>query len=89
MDEGMRRDVNRPVYHFDKNPAYRIVFSVVDFKDRRYIDIRNFALSPGGEYLATKDPGGVHVAAEQFEELVEGVSKLAEALSGDGPKGDS
>ena len=88
MDEGMRRDVNRPVYHFDKNPAYRIVFSRVDFNGRAYADVRTFALAPDGTYKPTSNPGGVHISAEQFPEFARGVELLAEALSGDEPKGD-
>lgn len=52
----------------DKGPAGRIHVRVSTFRDRDYIDIRNFYEGEGGEWLPTRK--GIAVPVEFYSDLV-------------------
>ncbi|MEW5825465.1 MAG: transcriptional coactivator p15/PC4 family protein [Candidatus Bipolaricaulota bacterium] len=52
----------------DKGPAGRIHVRVSTFRDRDYIDIRNFYEGEGGEWLPTRK--GIAVPIEFYTDLV-------------------
>ena len=73
MEEG------RPIYRFQKNPEEEIRFSLREYKERYYLDLRLwFQPSTGGEYHPTKK--GLTLSVEYLAELKKGLER-AEKLS--------
>lgn len=66
------------VYSFQKNPEEEIRFSLREYKDRRYLDLRLwFQPSNGGDYRPTKK--GLTLSVEHLPELKKGLERAAKA----------
>ena len=64
------------LYSFPKNEEEEIRFSIREYKDRRYLDLRLWYQAKGGEYLPTKK--GLTLSLEFLPEVVRGLAKIAE-----------
>lgn len=69
---------DRVVYQFQKNPEEEVRFTLREYKDRHYLDIRLwFQPADGGEYRPTKK--GLTLSLEHLSELKKGVEKSQQA----------
>ena len=67
-------DKPRVIHSFQKNPEEEVRFSLKDYKERQYLDLRLwFQPSKGGEYLPTKK--GLTLSVEFLPELKKGVER--------------
>lgn len=68
------------VHRFQKNPEEEIRFSLGEYKERRYLDVRLWFLpSSGGDYRPSKK--GLTVSMEHLEELKRGLDRAEKAAS--------
>lgn len=72
---------NRPIYEFKKNAGESIRFSLVEYENREYVDIRTFGFWDD-ESRATKK--GVRFAVEElWSKFVAGVHEVDKAIEED------
>ena len=70
----------RVVHAFQKNPEEEVRFTLKEYKDRRYLDIRLwFQSSGGGEYFPTKK--GLTLGLEHLPEFRKGVERVGKEAS--------
>jgi len=64
------------LYSFPKNEEEEVRFSIREYKDRRYLDLRIWFRTKEGEYHPTKK--GLTLSLELLPEVVRGLEKIAE-----------
>jgi len=67
------------IHSFQKNPEEEVRFSVREYKERQYLDLRLWFLSQNdGEYRPTKK--GITLALEHLPELKKGIERAGRAV---------
>ena len=73
-------DTGKVVYKFPKNSEEEIRFSLRDYKERHYFDVRLWFLTTNGrEYHPTRK--GITLSVEHLDELRKGLERIGEAVS--------
>ena len=71
-------ETGRIVYTIAKNPEEEVRFTVGQYKDRHYLDLRLwFQPAKGGQYRPTKK--GLTLSLEHIPELKKGLERASEA----------
>lgn len=70
---------NEVVFSFPKSEREKVRFSVREYKNQIYFDVRTFFQSEGGEWLPTKK--GVTFSAGFYGYFRKGVEELGKRLS--------
>jgi hypothetical protein len=70
----------RVIHSFQKNQEEEIRFSLKEYKERRYLDIRLWFVSPNdGEYRPTKK--GITLSLDHLAEIKRGLERTSKAVS--------
>ena len=70
----------RVIHAFQKNPEEEVRFTLKEYKDRQYLDLRLwFQSSNGGEYYPTKK--GLTLSLDYLGELKKGLDRAAKEAS--------
>ena len=75
---------NIPVGYFQLNSIQRLLFSIQEYRGRKYFDIRTWYQSDSGEWKPTKK--GVHLSFDKYDEFRELCQLFAKIIPMD--KGD-
>ncbi len=65
------------LYSFPKNEEEEVRFSIREYKDRRYLDLRIWFRTKEGEYRPTKK--GLTLSLGLLGEVMRGIEKVSEA----------
>ena len=70
----------RVIHSFQKNPEEEVRFTLKEYKDRQYLDLRLwFQTSSGGEYYPTKK--GLTLSLDYLGELKKGIERAGKEAS--------